>query len=83
MLPSHPPSVTHGDFDPSTYPINEEREEMDIDDDEESTVDLSSTEINILIYLVRIDILAFPSFAYSNRTHTPPLRVFEVCEVWS
>lgn len=51
MLPAQPPEVTSGDFDPATYNLDAEDDAMEVDD-EESTVDLSSVEINILIYLV-------------------------------
>ena len=51
MLPPHPPRTTTGDFDPATYQA--ETDEMNVDE-EEPTHELSSTEINILVYLVSI-----------------------------
>jgi hypothetical protein len=49
MLPPNPPVPTHGDFDPATYQPPDDGMEVD---EEEATYELSSTEINILIYLV-------------------------------
>lgn len=71
MLPAHPPDITNGDFDPATYPINGDEDGMDVDDQEESTVDLSSTEINILIYLV-----CYPLSLTSAQTSCALLFIF-------
>ena len=49
MLPPNPPSVAYRDFDPSVEQFEENEE---IDDEDSSTVEISSVEINILIYLV-------------------------------
>ena len=51
MLPADPPKLSHRDFDPSTMALDgdtEIRSEVS-----ESGIELSSVEINILIYLVR------------------------------
>jgi len=50
MLPPNPPSMAYRDFDPS---IEQFEENEEIDDEESSTVEISSVEVNILIYLVR------------------------------
>lgn len=51
MLPPGPPKLSGRDFDPSTVNLDEDVD-MDNDEEEGSTVELSSIEINILIYLV-------------------------------
>jgi len=62
MLPSLPPTKLSGDFDPSSA-----QEILEEDDDRQDgpKAELSSVEINILIYLVRrfLPISALKSFA--------------------
>ena len=50
MLPPAPPKLSHRDFEPSTVQIDEGVEMRS--QDSEAKVELSSVEINILIYLV-------------------------------
>ena len=50
MLPPIPPPVSNRDFDPAT--AQDEDLDMEEEVEEGSTVELSSVEINILIYLV-------------------------------
>jgi helix-turn-helix protein len=50
MLPPDPPKLSSRDFDPATM-ADDVNMEMEVDE-EESRVELSSVEINILIYLV-------------------------------
>ena len=61
MLPPAPPAVSNRDFDPADVPsvngdmdIDVEQEEEEEPEDVGSRVELSSVEINILIYLVSI-----------------------------
>lgn len=50
MLPPVPPKLSNKDFDPATMAIDDD---IEMETDEvESKVELSSVEINILIYLV-------------------------------
>ncbi|ODO01373.1 hypothetical protein I350_06192 [Cryptococcus amylolentus CBS 6273] len=58
MLPPDPPKLSHRDIDPSEDLYDDD---ADIHSDTENTVELSSTEINILIYLYLLE---------SNFTHT-------------
>lgn len=51
MLPPQPPALSNGDFDPS-QPLEDEDAEMQEEEQEGPNVQLSSVEINILIYLV-------------------------------
>ena len=50
MSPSAPPVLSSKDFDPATEVLDDDVE-MD-EEQEESKIELSSVEINILIYLV-------------------------------
>jgi hypothetical protein len=50
MLPKQAPPVTAGDFDPS-QPLSDEDAELQSEPDRPA-VQISSVEINILIYLV-------------------------------
>jgi hypothetical protein len=54
MLPVDPPKLSGKDFDPSTLPADEDMDMGNNDDegDDGPGVELSSVEINILIYLV-------------------------------
>jgi hypothetical protein len=52
MLPPAPPKLSHRDFDPATVQIDEDVEMRS--DEAEGKAELSSVEINILIYLVSI-----------------------------
>ncbi|WVQ72929.1 hypothetical protein IAR50_002491 [Cryptococcus sp. DSM 104548] len=58
MLPPDPPKLSHRDIDPTEDVYDDD---VDINSDTEHTVELSSTEINILIYLYLLE---------SNFTHT-------------
>lgn len=51
MLPPQPPALSNGDFDPS-QPLEDEDAEMQEEEQEGPNVQLSSVEINILVYLV-------------------------------
>ncbi len=70
MLPVDPPHLSSKDFDPSTLGVGADDE--DDDGGERTThVELSSVEINILIYLVRI---------LSVLTKSSAFFAFFVCE---
>ncbi|TYJ52328.1 hypothetical protein B9479_007057 [Cryptococcus floricola] len=58
MLPPDPPKLSHRDIHPTEDLYDDD---VDINSDTENTVELSSTEINILIYLYLLE---------SNFTHT-------------
>jgi hypothetical protein len=80
MLPPNPPSLAYRDFDPSIEQF-EENEEMD--DEESSTVEISSVEINILIYLVSIAVrppYSPPTVSESNSTSTLPILLKKLGE---
>jgi hypothetical protein len=51
MLPPHPPKPSGRDFDPATA-MDVDGEDVEMDEDGERRVELSSVEINILVYLV-------------------------------
>lgn len=60
MLPTDPPKISGRDFDPSESANNGEDVDMENDQEEDeggSAVELSSVEINILIYLVSTDVV--------------------------
>ena len=61
MLPPDPPSVAYRDFDPAVEQFEENDE---VDDEESSTVEISSVEINILIYLVSFRPIGLLSFGF-------------------
>jgi hypothetical protein len=51
MLPPAPPRVTTTDYDPASVQVDEDADNRS--EDATPTVEMSSVEINILIYLVR------------------------------
>lgn len=62
MLPPDPPKLSSRDFDPATT-ADDVNMEMEVDEDE-SRVELSSVEINILIYLVCSSPVSYIDFQF-------------------
>jgi hypothetical protein len=54
VMPANPPEPAVIDFDPAAYDPNANGDGMDLDEDDDvsPTHELSSVEINILVYLV-------------------------------
>jgi transducin (beta)-like 1 len=76
MLPPNPPKMVNKDYDPSTYP-NDKDAEIHVDK-LESQVQLSSVEINILIYLYLVESgLAHTAFSLLSETDLPQTSLFQ------
>lgn len=64
MLPPAPPPLSNRDFDPSTVEVDGDAELRT--EEPEANVELSSVEINILIYLVGLQLLIIDMRARSS-----------------